>query len=344
MPTHKTAKDVADFLTTFEVHATLAVTDNHSVNHFNVALKRYGENFYTTYDKTLSADEAATLKDPTVYEVVSALISDASMADRYHIGDFLDTFSDTMKPSQAFRAYESCKAVSDWMHDMLHLSRSEISEINEVLKSEPDAVRASYEVAAREQNEKEAKRNPPVPEGFITIWELQENLDLGEFEDEISGASFDSCDLDDVIFECADNSCDVYTANLAKWYASNPGLVAEAAEGKTLGDGCTIDNIIMYAQCNYARDDMNEHKENICIYGTLDVLKENGLYAINRTLADDILNGDVDFDVDCVPTDEMKEAIFDNLYSHLEEHYGDEVADVLTDAMRFSMPISRSTS
>lgn len=335
MPAYKTAKDVADLLATFEMHTNLAVTDNHSVNHFNVALKRYGRgNFYTTYDKALSSEDEATPKDPTVPEVVAALISDASMADRYHIRDFLDTFSDTMKPSQAFDAYESCKAVSDWMHDSLGLSRSEVSEINEVLKSEPDAVRASYEKAVSELDEKEAKRNPPVPKGFISIEELQGNLDLGEFDVEISGMSFDGEDLDDVIHECADSSVDVYTSDLIKWYASNPGWVAEAAEGKTLGDGCTLDSIIMSAEYEYARSDMNEHKENICIYGTLDVLKENGLYAINSHLADDIVNGDVDFEVDYVPTEDVKEVLFDNFSTYLEERYGDEVAETLSDAMR----------
>lgn len=334
MPNYDTADKVADFLATFKMHTSLAVTDNHSINHFNVALKRYGDNFYASYDKAISADDASTLQDPTVFEVVSALISDASMADRYHIGDFLDTFSDTRKPSQAYDAYESCKAARDWMHDSLHLTRSDISEINEVLKSEPDAVRTAYEKAAREQAEKEAEQNPPVPKGFISVEELQDNLDLGEFEDEISDASFDSDDLDDIINECADNSADVYTSKLAKWYVSHAGLVDDAAEGKTLGDGCTIDGIIMSAQCDYARSDLNGHKENICIYGTLDVLKDNGLYAINRELADDILNGDVDFEVDCVPTGDVEEVIFDNFYTHLEERYGDEVADTLTDAMR----------
>lgn len=54
--------------------------------------------------------------------------------------------------------------------------------------------------------------------------------------------------------------------------------------------------------------DLYDHREDICRYGTLDQLRDMGVYAIRESLADEILN-DLSYDEDYAPTDDAKDTI-----------------------------------
>lgn len=66
--------------------------------------------------------------------------------------------------------------------------------------------------------------------------------------------------------------------------------------------------------------------EDICRYGTLDQLRDMGVYAIRESLADEILN-DLSYDEDYAPTDDAKDTIISAIYATFEEKYGEDFAD-----------------
>lgn len=72
--------------------------------------------------------------------------------------------------------------------------------------------------------------------------------------------------------------------------------------------------------------DLYDHCEDICRYGTLDQLRDMGVYAIRESLADEILN-DLSYDEDYAPTDDAKDTIISAIYATFEEKYGEDFAD-----------------
>lgn len=81
---------------------------------------------------------------------------------------------------------------------------------------------------------------------------------------------------------------------------------------------------------DYGMEDLYNHREDICRYGTLDQLKDMGIYAIEESLADDILN-DLSYDGDYVQTDEAKESISSAIYATLEEKYDNDFAETVAE-------------
>ena len=69
---------------------------------------------------------------------------------------------------------------------------------------------------------------------------------------------------------------------------------------------------------------------DICRYGTLDQLRDMGVYAIRESLADEILN-DLSYDEDYAPTDDAKDTIMGAVSAAFKERYGEDFAEVATD-------------
>lgn len=66
--------------------------------------------------------------------------------------------------------------------------------------------------------------------------------------------------------------------------------------------------MVQMAQYECFKSDLYDHREDICRYGTLDQLRDMGVYAIRESLADEILN-DLSYDEDYAPTDDAKDTI-----------------------------------
>lgn len=66
----------------------------------------------------------------------------------------------------------------------------------------------------------------------------------------------------------------------------------EQAEFDGLLEGCKGDiyKMVQMAQYECFKSDLYDHREDICRYGTLDQLRDMGVYAIRESLADEILN------------------------------------------------------
>lgn len=71
------------------------------------------------------------------------------------------------------------------MQDELYLSGWEIEEISKTLTKHEDEVNTLVEKAASERAARYAYDHPKLPKGFVTIEQLQGDLDLGDLRDEV---------------------------------------------------------------------------------------------------------------------------------------------------------------
>lgn len=154
--------------------------------------------------------------EPTVTQVFGALASDAMLARDYGMDEFADEFCADMKPSEAIRAYNSCKDTYNWMRDSLHLSNGDIASLSEVIGENESEVGALVEQPASERAARHAYDHPEVPKGFVTIEQLQGDLDLGDLRDEVEDFDFDG-DLTDAFSETADYKVDSNYHALLSW-------------------------------------------------------------------------------------------------------------------------------
>ena len=93
------------------------------------------------------------------------------------------------------------------MQDELYLSGWEIEEISKTLTKHEDEVDTLVEKAASERAARYAYDHPKLPKGFVTIEQLQGDLDLGDLRDEVEDFDFDG-DLTNAFRETADYKVD----------------------------------------------------------------------------------------------------------------------------------------
>lgn len=139
---------------------------------------------------------------------------------------------------------------------------------------------------------------------------LQGDLDLGDLRDEVEDFDFDG-DITEAFGETAEYKVDDNYHALLSWLPDHTEWL-EQAEFDGLLEGC--------------KGDIYDHREDICRYGTLDQLRDMGVYAIRESLADEILN-DLSYDEDYAPTDDAKDTIISAIYATFEEKYGEDFAD-----------------
>lgn len=196
---YNTPETVADYLARFQMEITHRGKGTFTPDHvkYSLTIASGGKDFFTTFESNPHVHG-----EPTITQVFGALASDAMVVRDYGMDEFVDEFCDGMKPSAAIRAYNSCKETYDWMRDGLYLSNGDIASLSEVISENEEEIGALVEKVASERDARHAYDHPKVPEGFITIEELQENLDLGDFGDQID--YFDG-DLTESFTDCADN-------------------------------------------------------------------------------------------------------------------------------------------
>lgn len=240
---YNTPETVADYLARFQMEITHRGKGTFTPDHvkYSLTIANGGKDFFTTFESNPHVHG-----EPTITQVFGALASDAMVVRDYGMDEFVDEFCDGMKPSAAIRAYNSCKETYDWMRDGLYLSDGDIASLSEVISENEDEVNTLVEKAASERAARYAYDHPKLPKGFVTIEQLQGDLDLGD------------------------------------------------------------------------------------LHGTLDQLRDMGVYAIRESLADEILN-DLSYDEDYAPTDDAKDTIISAIYATFEEKYGEDFADCADD-------------
>ena len=214
-----------------------------------------------------------------------------------------------------------------WMRDELYLSSWEIEGISNTLSKQGDEVNTLVEKAASERAARYAYDHPKLPKGFVTIEQLQGDLDLGGLRDEVEDFDFDG-DLTEAFSETADYKVDDNYYALLSWLPDHTEWL-EQAEFDGLLEGCKGDiyKMVQMAQYECFKSDLYDHREDICRYGTLDQLRDMGVYAIRESLADEILS-DLSYDEDYAPTDDAKDTIMGAVSTAFEERYGEDFAEV----------------
>lgn len=291
-----------------------------------LTLSKGGKDFSTTF-----VSDPRAFGEPTVTQVFSALADDALTLRKYSTDEFVDKlYAQGVKPSAALRAYDSCKETNLWMQDELYLSGWEIEEISKTLTKHEDEVNTLVEKAASERAARYAYDHPKLPKGFVTIEQLQGDLDLGDLRDEVEDFDFDG-DLTVAFSETADYKVDDNYHALLSWLPDHTEWL-EQAEFDGLLEGCKGDiyKMVQMAQYECFKSDLYDHREDISRYGTLDQLRDMGVYAIRESLADEILN-DLSYDEDYAPTDDAKDTIMGAVNAAFEERYGEDFAEVATD-------------
>ena len=287
---YDTTEAVAKFLSGFQMEITNRERDTVAPDYYvkySLTLSKGGKDFSTTF-----VSDPRAFGEPTVTQVFSALADDALTLRKYSTDEFVDKlYAQGVKPSAALRAYDSCKETNLWMQDELYLSGWEIEEISKTLTKHGDEVNTLVEKAASERAARYAYDHPKLPKGFVTIEQLQGDLDLGDLRDEVEDFDFD-------------------------------GLL----------EGCKGDiyKMVQMAQYECFKSDLYDHREDICRYGTLDQLRDMGVYAFRESLADEILN-DLSYDENYAPTDDAKDTIMGAVSAAFEERYGEDFAEVATD-------------
>lgn len=134
-------------------------------------------------------------------------------------------------------------------------------------------------------------------------------------------------DITEAFGETAEYKVDDNYHALLTWLPDHTEWLEEA-EFDGLLEGCKGDIYKMVQMAQYVcfKSDLYDHCEDICRYGTLDQLRDMGVYAIRESLADEILN-DLSYDEDYAPTDNAKDTIISAIYATFEEKYGEDFAD-----------------
>lgn len=326
---YDTTEAVAKFLSGFQMKITNRERDTVAPDYYvkySLTLSKGGKDFSTTF-----VSDPRASGEPTVTQVFSALADDALTLRKYSTDEFVDKlYAQGVKPSAALRAYDSCKETNLWMQDELYLSGWEIEEISKILTKYEDEVNTLVEKAASERAARYAYDHPKLPEGFVTITQLQGDLDLGDLRDEVEDFDFDG-DLTVAFSETADYKVDSNYHALLSWLPDHTEWL-EQAEFDGLLEGCKGDiyKMVQMAQYECFKSDLYDHREDICRYGTLSQLADAGIYAIEESVADDILDG-LSYDGDYVQTDEAKDTITCAIHAAFEEKYGEDFAECATD-------------
>ena len=320
---YNTPETVADYLARFQMEITHRGKGTFTPDHvkYSLTIASGGKDFFTTFESNPHVHG-----EPTITQVFGALASDAMVVRDYGMDEFVDEFCDGMKPSAAIRAYNSCKETYDWMRDGLYLSNGDIASLSEVISENEEEIGALVEKAASERAARYAYDHPKLPKGFVTIEQLQGDLDLGDLRDEVEDFDFDG-DITEAFGETAEYKVDDNYHALLTWLPDHTEWLEEA-EFDGLLEGCKGDiyKMVQMAQYVYFKSDLYDHCEDICRYGTLDQLRDMGVYAIRESLADEILN-DLSYDEDYAPTDDAKDTIISAIYATFEEKYGEDFAD-----------------
>lgn len=260
---------------------------------------------------------------PDVCDAMQQLVEDACLADRG-----IDTFAKERGitlPSIAVYQFDRAKKALDYLTDKCYLSRFDLLELRATLGDHPDAVREGVAAIMAERQAERERTHPEVPEGFVTIESLQDDLDLGDWGDQCT--EYDADDIGGRFGDVADGNVDIYFHDLLKWLPDNYEWIEEA-EAQGLLEGAKGDLIKMTQMAQYVcfTQDMYDHKEDIVRHVTLETLKDAGVYAVSQELAD-ALDTDVDYagaNTFEEALDGAKEQVQNVMAANLEGTLGDE--------------------
>lgn len=182
------------------------------------------------------------------------------------------------------------------MQDELYLSGWEIEEISKTLTKYEDEVNTLVEKAASERAVRYAYDHPKLPKGFVTIEQLQGDLDLGDLRDEVEDFDFDG-DITEAFGETAEYKVDDNYHALLTWLPDHTEWLEEA-EFNGLLEGCEGDiyKMVRMAQYVYFKSDLYAHRASyplVEFYDTSqDAARFPGGQFVSRYYMTDLLEDD----------------------------------------------------
>ena len=265
---------------------------------FDVTIQRNGETFETEYQCNTRYSQ------PDLQNVLSSLVSDALSVEQCSgVDDFADELG-FEKPSQAIRAWEGCQAERDALARMGMTGFDDLAALDELLGETDKAEFAARVDALRRER---GLDRPPLPEGWSYIEDLQADLDLGDWGDQL--AEYTGY-IGDAIMECADSNIDVYTADLKTWVIKdgNDKWIEEAKFQGLLEGVNEFDKMIRAAQYVCFSQDLYDHQEDSLRNAIYEHLKDDlDAVAISGELAERIA------DIDCSDTSDRMESLYEEL-------------------------------
>lgn len=250
------AKYIADI--NFSITGTAPVDSSPDKVKYYCSFTKHDITFDTTYQPPSAVDG-----EPTAADVLSLLADDALaiIDNNYSIDDFADEYGYT-KPSQAIRAYEGHTKTLDWMKDTLEFDEDDVRQFTTVLHEDLAGVKAGVATIVSERQAEHERTHPKVPEGFVTIESLQEDLDLGDYGDRCT--EFWNRYVNERFDDVADDLVDLSYHDLLKWLPDNYEWVEQAAEnGRFYGSETDFFRMIQTAQRECFTQDMYVHQEDI---------------------------------------------------------------------------------
>lgn len=336
MATVKTTEDVVNWLSEFSLTINDERQGTFSSDHkaYDCTLSYGNKHINLTYQSNPQFNG-----EPTVTDIVQSMVSDAQSFDKYRsIDEFANAFGyveSDIPISQVISAYNGCKDTYEWLcgNDGKPLYDNDLPVLSDVLDEHESEIRAAVEEIHQKKQELEAYNNPAIPEGFVSIQDVMQQFDLGDYGDQITDHD-ESEDIASAFAEIADGNVDIYYNKLLSWLPENYEWIEEA-ENQGLLEGCKGDLIKMTQMAQYEcyTSDLYEHQDDIVSYFTANHLHDSGAYMISEDLAESLSltgidnNSRLDASIDTI-TDTIK----DQLTSHFEELYGDsDLAEEMAD-------------
>lgn len=238
--------------------------------------------------------------EPTLTQVVSSLAADAALMENGSIDEFFDMAADGERPSVTLAKYETLKGECAWLREGLGLSDSGILLLAETLDEQEAEVDGMVVKIQSERAERQARENPPAPEGFVTIDDLCASLDLDDTAEEASEWVLDNnpADVIESFQEVAGSQVDIMNGDLLEWLPDNAEWLEEA-DAQGLLECCHGDLYKMIAAAQYEcfSQHLYDHKADICTHAALQDLKGD-VYAVSQEAGEQLLDelGSLDSD------------------------------------------------
>lgn len=295
-----TTADVAKFIADFGLSyypANIVYSSNHTAHYCTL----------TYNDKSIPVTYNGT-SAPTVMDVVHVVVQDAYSYDttRHSIDTFASEYgyktADT-PISKILDAFNKCKESYEWLCDDYGYGKPlysyELPQLVKMIDDHQNEIADKVNFIVKEKEASYAYSNPPVPEGFVSLKEVMNSFDLGEYGQRITE------------YDGSEYIADIFSS------IADEGLL----EGVNDGDIIKMTQIAQYV-C-YERD-LYDHKESIASYFAAHDLYDKGVYIVSKDIADTLsICGEY---CDCLDlaTDYLQEEIKNSLIAHFEEMYGEE--------------------
>lgn len=324
-----TVDDIAQLLTDFRLDINHVSQGDFSPEHtaYSCTLTYGQSSIPVTFQQPQSQPA------PSAMDIIESIVRDAQSYNDYRsIDDFASEFGYTTADtpiSKILNIFNTCQEYFEWLcrNDGDPIYQHELSQLSDMLDEYHDEIAEKVKVLEAEKQAFEAYNNPPVPEGFVSIQEVMQQFDLGEYGEQIT--DYNTQDVSDTFSQIADDNIDIYYSALLKWLPENYEWLEEAdMEGLLDGTKGDLMKMIQMAQYVYCERDLYKHKDDIISYAVAHKLYSDGVYMVSEDIAEEISTIGSDFDDIQSALDELLDKIKTSLSENFDKQFDDaELAD-----------------